>query len=190
MSKSKDSGDDNESEDGEQEDKPEQPITTVQIGKFSGVHEIKLQVKTDDSMAGPQVSVDCSLGSLIALLTPLQAHILYDLINEIVDPSENTRWSRGIFIAVYLIFIYLFIVLDIFILVNVPSTEDLAVKNQWTLTILNVLKGNFKSGPNQKILGSLASHNIKDGLLLVMVNISRISLFIDLHIRTYISILI
>jgi hypothetical protein len=89
-----DDDDDDESDDDneeEEESKIKEPLKTVQVGKFSGLHEIKLQVKTDDSMAGPQISVDCNFGSLIALLTPIQAHIVYHLLNEIIDPSENMR---------------------------------------------------------------------------------------------------
>jgi hypothetical protein len=85
-----------ESQDSEDEESAAPPIKTVQVGKFSGLHEIRLQVKTDDSIAGPQVTVDCNFGSLIALLTPIQTHIVFTLINELLDPEETRYFGFNI----------------------------------------------------------------------------------------------
>lgn len=41
----------------EEEEEAAAPVRTVQVGKFSGLHEIKLQVKLNESLAGPQVEI-------------------------------------------------------------------------------------------------------------------------------------
>jgi len=67
-------------------DQKEEPDNSVLIGKFAGRHEVRIQVKTDDSMSGPQVSVECNFGSLIAYLSPIQAHIVYRIVDELLNP--------------------------------------------------------------------------------------------------------
>lgn len=57
------------------------------VAKVAGRHEIKLAVKKDESVAGPQLVIDCSFGSLIGFVSPLQFHIMLEFIREFLNPS-------------------------------------------------------------------------------------------------------
>ncbi|CAL8111003.1 unnamed protein product [Orchesella dallaii] len=65
------------------------PDNLIMIAKIAGRHEIKLSVKKDDSIGGPQVMADCSFGSLIGFLSPVQFHIILELVKEFVNPEPS-----------------------------------------------------------------------------------------------------
>lgn len=80
------------------------------FAKFTGRHSIKIRVKEDESIAGPQVDTSCnvfflivldylsvssfqfildgSFGSLIAFLSPIQVHILFKLVDKLINPES------------------------------------------------------------------------------------------------------
>lgn len=60
------------------------------IAKIAGRHEIKLSVKKDDSIGGPNVIIDCVFGSLIGFLSPVQFHIIMELIKEFLNPDPTS----------------------------------------------------------------------------------------------------
>lgn len=60
------------------------------VGKIAGRHEVKLKVKKDDSIGGPQVVIDCSFGSLIGFLSPVQFHIFLELMQEFINPDPSS----------------------------------------------------------------------------------------------------
>ncbi|CAG7725322.1 unnamed protein product, partial [Allacma fusca] len=68
----------------------EEDYNLILIGNFTGQQEVRLRIKKDESMRGPQVSLDCSFGSLVSLLSPVQAHICYQILDDFINPPTSS----------------------------------------------------------------------------------------------------
>ncbi|KAH9382785.1 hypothetical protein HPB48_023347 [Haemaphysalis longicornis] len=61
----------------------------ILISQLMGQQEIRLQLKQDESLEGPNVDVDFSLGQLPLFLCPRQVHLLIQLAKGFSCPSER-----------------------------------------------------------------------------------------------------
>lgn len=54
--------------------------------------QIRIRLKQSETLAGPKVSFEVNLGSLIVYLSPRQIHVLLELANGLASPdTEDTR---------------------------------------------------------------------------------------------------
>ncbi|XP_063692394.1 autophagy-related protein 2 homolog A-like isoform X2 [Bolinopsis microptera] len=81
----------NESDEDREEETPPQTTQPNVIAKFLGEQEIKIHLKINDQLPGPKLDMECNVGSIHAMLSPHDVHILSDLIHSINTTLSDSR---------------------------------------------------------------------------------------------------
>ncbi|KAL5272819.1 hypothetical protein ACHWQZ_G000851 [Mnemiopsis leidyi] len=81
----------NESDEEREEESPAQNPEPNVIAKFLGEQQIKIHLKINDQLPGPKLDMECNVGSIHAMLSPHNVHILSDLIQSINTTLSDIR---------------------------------------------------------------------------------------------------
>ncbi|XP_055954080.1 autophagy-related protein 2 homolog B-like [Argiope bruennichi] len=75
-------------------------LDPILISKFVGKQEVRLKLKQKQTISGPKVDVEFSLGSLNLYLIPQQVHILFEIFTELLKPGSNGDTKRKLPLSV------------------------------------------------------------------------------------------
>ncbi|GBM63346.1 Autophagy-related protein 2 A [Araneus ventricosus] len=75
-------------------------VDPILISKFIGKQEVRLKLKQKQTISGPKVDVEFSLGSLNLYLIPQQVHILFEIFTELLKPGSNGDTKRKLPLSV------------------------------------------------------------------------------------------